>query len=338
MNDSLGHQVGDQLLRAVGERFGTLVRKGTVCRLGGDEFTVILENIRASATPSKSWATDRQALPTLCRRGAQPHIGVSAGISSFPSKRPISPTRCASPTSPCTRPRPRARNDYCIYTSDRCSSQSPPGSGRRLAPWHRAGRILPHVPNPRWKSSPVVLSIEALCAGGTRIAGSSPGTLHRRSRANRADRPPGTRIISLACQDWAAWRDAGVTSALGRQRLRPPTGRTGLQDDLVVALAAAGRPRPKLEVGNHRESDSQRKAHFKVHASPARRRRHRMVLDDFGTGYSSLTYLTKFPIANPSRSIAVSSSVFPATQFLKPSSVPCSEWRVVWEWKSWSKG
>ena len=46
VNDSLGHIVGDQLLRVIAERIGLCTRKGdTIARLGGDEFTIVMEDI-----------------------------------------------------------------------------------------------------------------------------------------------------------------------------------------------------------------------------------------------------------------------------------------------------
>ncbi|MGQ0810207.1 MAG: diguanylate cyclase domain-containing protein [Nitrospiraceae bacterium] len=86
VNDTLGHDAGDQLLKAVADRFHTCVREvDTVARMGGDEFTVILEGVSSE----KDVATVAQR---ITRSIAEPFmlgdhqvsIGVSIGITVYP--------------------------------------------------------------------------------------------------------------------------------------------------------------------------------------------------------------------------------------------------------------
>ncbi len=87
INDSLGHHVGDGLLRSIASRLTAAVREGdTVCRLGGDEFVVILNGVGDVAEIGH--IVD-QRLVSLVRQphqvdGAELHISCSVGVAVFP--------------------------------------------------------------------------------------------------------------------------------------------------------------------------------------------------------------------------------------------------------------
>ena len=86
VNDTHGHELGDQLLKAVGQRLGECVRESdTVARMGGDEFTVLLPDLQSRENAS---AIALQILKTLTQPfqlGAVTcEIGASIGISCYP--------------------------------------------------------------------------------------------------------------------------------------------------------------------------------------------------------------------------------------------------------------
>jgi diguanylate cyclase (GGDEF)-like protein len=87
VNDSLGHEAGDQLLSIVAQRLRACVNDGdTVARLGGDEFTVILRNV--TDVTSVSIVADRiiQATQMPVRMGSRDHlVHASIGITLFPT-------------------------------------------------------------------------------------------------------------------------------------------------------------------------------------------------------------------------------------------------------------
>ena len=86
INDSMGHLVGDQLLRAIADRLQNTVRRHDfVVRIGGDEFTLILQNIKNSDAAGKVAEKICQAISKpFVLMGKRIHITVSIGISIFP--------------------------------------------------------------------------------------------------------------------------------------------------------------------------------------------------------------------------------------------------------------
>ena len=86
VNDTLGHEVGDELLREVGRRLAATVRgEDTVCRLGGDEYVLLLHGLAEKNTE----AVARKILKVLERpfiwQGNRIDLGASLGIALFPA-------------------------------------------------------------------------------------------------------------------------------------------------------------------------------------------------------------------------------------------------------------
>jgi len=87
INDSLGHHVGDGLLRSVATRLGAAVRAGdTVCRQGGDEFVVILDAVED--VDEVAHIVERRLIPLILQPhevdGVALHISCSVGIAVYP--------------------------------------------------------------------------------------------------------------------------------------------------------------------------------------------------------------------------------------------------------------
>ncbi|MFN7271201.1 MAG: diguanylate cyclase domain-containing protein [Gammaproteobacteria bacterium] len=87
VNDSLGHEAGDQMLTVIGQRLRACVKESdTVARIGGDEFTVVLRELPDAATAR---TVARRILDTLSApiwlAGEGRQVGVSVGIAAFPA-------------------------------------------------------------------------------------------------------------------------------------------------------------------------------------------------------------------------------------------------------------
>jgi diguanylate cyclase (GGDEF)-like protein len=98
VNDTVGHHVGDQLLRQVGVLFtGRVRRSDTVARTGGDEFSIILEDpmTRADATRVGKSLTDLLNQPIEVS-GHTVQVGASIGIAVFPDDAPDAESLCVA--------------------------------------------------------------------------------------------------------------------------------------------------------------------------------------------------------------------------------------------------
>ena len=132
VNDTHGHKVGDELLRAVAERLLATVRnEDTVARIGGDEFGILVRG--ASGRPTPRWWRRRSSRPWRSRSSSaiSPSLSGPAWASRC-SPTPVTPTTrwCRGPTPPCTRPRPRAA--VGSRSLDRRPPHHPPSESCRL--------------------------------------------------------------------------------------------------------------------------------------------------------------------------------------------------------------
>jgi diguanylate cyclase (GGDEF)-like protein/PAS domain S-box-containing protein len=122
INDRLGHQVGDQLLEAIGRRLNGRLRKSdTLSRRGGDEFTVLVENL-GDLAEIQAIAEDilrQMAKPFALPSGHEINTGCSIGIALFPddSEEAQELVRCADLAM--YRAKHDGGNRYHLFSADR---------------------------------------------------------------------------------------------------------------------------------------------------------------------------------------------------------------------------
>ena len=117
INDTLGHPVGDLLLKQVGERLTASMRRSdTIARMGGDEFTVILSRI---TEPADAGIVADKLLSTFTTpfslKGELHLVGASVGISLYPSDGNDSDTLLKKADTAMYRAKEGGRNRYCYY-------------------------------------------------------------------------------------------------------------------------------------------------------------------------------------------------------------------------------
>ena len=302
INDSLGHHVGDALLKSVSQRLQEIMRDGdTVSRFGGDEFVVALSGV--AGTDDISNLVERRLIPlirTVHRAaGADLHVSCSVGIAIFPDdSRDIDELMRHADAAM-----------YQAKASGRDSAQFfKPELNERA---HRRLRIesclrqaiernelsLHYQPRVSAKTGDLV-AVEALLRWHSAELGPmSPAEFISVAEESRLIVPIGAWVIVQACRQQAQWRRQGI----GNLRVSINLSAVQLRDaSLVEHLSDAMKKYHcdpstiELELTESMLLESVGETMEQLNA--LKKLNVQLAIDDFGTGYSSLTYLHRFPI------------------------------------------
>ena len=302
VNDTFGHETGDQLLVAVGTRLRAAVGSlGTVARSGGDEFVLLL----TSGAPSPEQllhAVFREpfTLETPLARHPQT-VTVSAGWTELHAESPLAESLAdadialysikTTGRAAVARFHPRLREDVL-------GRLSIAEDLRRLLDGHPdAGRLELRYQPLVALADGEVLGCEALVRWRHPERGLlTPDAFLELAEEHGLAAQIDARVLAAALDQLAGWDRAGsrrlfISVNLGRSSMLDP----GLDDRVRAALDASGVDprRLHLEITEHAELPStagvaplSRLAALGVHVS----------LDDFGIGYTSLDYVRRYPI------------------------------------------
>lgn len=119
VNDTLGHDVGDELLEATAERLVAQVRaEDTVARLGGDEFGVILSDVTSREDAGLVAEKLQEAIDAPFRlRGRNLLVGVSIGIALYPEDARLSDGLMRAADAAMYRVKQRGKGAYAFYSA-----------------------------------------------------------------------------------------------------------------------------------------------------------------------------------------------------------------------------
>ncbi len=302
INDSLGMEKGDHVLKAVADRLSLTVRKGdTVARLGGDEFMLLL----AGTESAEAVATVAQKLldalrPPLAVDGHELTTTASIGVALFPHDGDTPETLVKNADTALSRAKEQGRNHFQLYTTDMNAM-----AFERLMLESRLRRALEHgelvvyyQPQASLETGAIV-GVEALIRWIDPVLGLvPPGDFIPLAEETGLIVPIGAWVLRTACAEIVRWQ-----RRLGRPDLRVAVNLSARQfqqadllDLIQTTLADTGLPAGTLEL-EITESVVMRDATISV-----RRLKEltglgvHLAIDDFGTGYSSLAYLRTFPI------------------------------------------
>lgn len=302
INDSLGHHVGDGLLRSVSRRLLEAVRgRDTVCRLGGDEFVVILQDVQHH--DEIRHIVDERLVPRIRAPhdvgGAELHVSCSVGVAVFPDDAQEIDSLMRHADAAMYQAKAAGRDAAKFFTpelnqqvQDRLAIES------RLRHAVERGELRLAVQPRVDAASRHVVGVEALLRWHHPELGDVPPNrfIPVAEEAGLIGAIGGW-VIEAACSMIARWCDAGlppVPVAINVSTLQLRSG--DLPQRLEEAIRRHRVPRGALEV-ELTESflmDSVEANLAQLHAIKALGVT--LAVDDFGTGYSSLTYLNRFPI------------------------------------------
>ncbi len=301
VNDTLGHTMGDRLLKAVANRLQGCLRGGdTLSRFGGDEFTLLLPEVRTrdDVVVIASKILDKLAAPFVLD-GHELFVGASIGIAMYPEAGDSVESLIQSADIAMYHVKGRGKNGYQFFSDEMNHKFSTRLSlERELRNALASGQLRVHYQPQVDLNDGRIIGVEAL------VRWQHP----RRGLIEPADFLSVAEETGLITQldEWvqvhafgevAQWSRAGhgnvrLSVNMSSQQLE----QDGFLDRFIANLEASGLPadRVKIEIT---ENAIMRDLEVIVPKLRALRKAGvRIAIDDFGTGYSSLSYLQHFPV------------------------------------------
>jgi diguanylate cyclase (GGDEF)-like protein/PAS domain S-box-containing protein len=120
INDTLGHHYGDEVLKIIAQRLSACIREeDTLSRLGGDEFTILVQNLKTSESAAKIAQKIIDAMkPKLVIDDHELHISASIGISLYPKDSMIKHDLLKYADTAMYKAKEEGRNNYQFYSED----------------------------------------------------------------------------------------------------------------------------------------------------------------------------------------------------------------------------
>ncbi|MDP8568898.1 two-component system response regulator [Methylophilus aquaticus] len=302
INDSLGHDSGDQLLQQIAQRLLDVVREGdVVCRLGGDEFAIIVHDLETeTSVGALSQRVIESVREPIVLNNTEQFVTCSIGIATFP--------RCATNAEDMLK-----RADLAMYQVKR-EGRNGFNFFSEVLQDQILNRIMleGELRSGRLQKQLVQYYQPVINARNFQVCGAE--MLMRWNHPTRGLLPPAafidvveelgflaaidTRNRALACMQIAQWRQAGLIDAqfvlavnASEQLLRQENMHTDIQRD--IELAGLSGECLTIEVTESvLVSDLERTSRL---LNRIKSLGVKIALDDFGIGYSSMSYLKWLP-------------------------------------------
>jgi len=300
VNDTFGHQHGDQLLREVSRRLATVIRPGdTVARLGGDEFALLIGQLGDSLKAVGTGLRLLQALdePMLIY-GTEVQVRASLGVSLAPAQGNDATALMKQADMAMYAAKEGGTGVVVFQQSiDTSSPERLALVGQLRSALSSTDQIVVHLQPQARADSGLITGFEAL----VRWQHPTRGLIHPDAFVPLAERcglirPLTSAVLRSAISAAAAWAKAGRSLSVA-VNLSP---RCILNDDLIGEVAslllAAGLPADRLTLEITESSVMSDPIRTIAVLAGLAALGVRLSVDDFGTGYSSLTYLQRLPV------------------------------------------
>ena len=301
INDTLGHEAGDRVLKEIAQRLrGCLREVDTVSRLGGDEFVVLIEG---ASRPADVAEVAQKILAAVARpvllESQEFHVTASIGISTCPGDSDDLQGLMKNADIAMYRAKEQGKNNFQFYsaqinvhTLERVALES----DLRHA-LERKEFLLHYQPKVDIGSNRIV-GMEALVRwqqpGKELIA---PAQFIPLAEETGLIVPIGEWVLKTACLQNKTWQDQGLPRSRMAVNLSPRQfAHESLLQDVARVLNQTGLDPAWLELEITEGMVMRDPEHAVTLLRGLKAMGIHLSIDDFGTGYSSLSYLKRFPL------------------------------------------
>ena len=301
VNDSLGHAVGDRLLKKVGGLLESCTRESdTIARIGGDEFVVLLGGLKEpeDARHVAQKVLDALAEPVVVD-GHELKVTPSVGICAYPHDGADVETLMRNADTAMYYAKQMGRNNYQFFTQAMTEAAQ-----RRLVMENdlrhalERGEFLLHYQPQLDLRSGAIVGFEALVRWRHPQRGMvPPGEFIAAAEESGLIGPLGEWVLREACTEACRWRELGhpemqVAVNCSAQQFQ----REGFVETVDLILRGTGLSPSCLELEITESVIVERSEEVIARFAALDAMGVRISIDDFGTGYSSLSYLKRFAI------------------------------------------
>jgi diguanylate cyclase (GGDEF)-like protein/PAS domain S-box-containing protein len=301
VNDSFGHRAGDDLLVEIARRLERSLRPGdTLARLGGDDFAILLEDLREGSDATRVADRIQQNLVApFSVEGSEVFCSASIGIALGPSSYTQPHEMLRDANTAMYRAKANGRAGHQIFDADmhkRAVSQLRIENDLRRA-LERQEFIVYYQPIVDLKTRSLT-GFEALIRWMHPQRGLvPPGDFIPVAEETGLIKPMGLWVLQESCRQIKAWRDRGgppmrISVNLSGHQLAQPD----LVDQIRKTLETTGIDPQLLAVEVTESALVRDMASAAAVLTELRRLKVHVNVDDFGTGYSSLSYLQNLPV------------------------------------------
>jgi diguanylate cyclase (GGDEF)-like protein len=298
INDTLGHPVGDDLLKAVADRLGRSLRQtDLVARLGGDEFLIALQDVARDHDPARVAAKLVSVLAQPCRVGDRDYrVSASIGIAVFPRDGADADVLIRNADTAMYHAKAERGRGFSYYAdgmNEIVSERLDLEQGLREAV-ERERFVLHYQPQIDVRTGEI-LGAEALLRWRDPIRGLIPPAVFiPMAEETGMVMPIGRFALERACADAVGWRTRSplrvAVNVSSKQLVEPDFA------DLVArVLRETGLAPERLQIEITESSILEQRGPTLATLQSLRRLGCGVVIDDFGTGYAALTALRWLP-------------------------------------------
>lgn len=300
INDSLGHQFGDRVLKLVAQRLSDCMRPVDIlCRLGGDEFVLYLHGCSADLAASVARRILQEMERPFLLDGLGFSVQCSIGVAQYPADGLTLDELIRQADTAMYRVKERGRGNFSFYQPHMSA-----GLLSRMKLEHAMRQALEHdrmavffQPQVHIDSDRIVAAEALLRWTDPEFGVVSPGVFIPLAEESGYIVTLGAWVMEQAVQEAARWQSQGMAIKVSVNVSALEFRQSGFVERLTGLLQRYGLAPQLLELELTESILLQDAQDMALRVRQIAELGVGMVIDDFGTGYSNLAYLKKLPIS-----------------------------------------